>query len=154
MTSRAKLLFAALAMSGMAGAVYAQTPAAPAITPDSGQWHHHGRHGGMMMHALHQLNLTDAQKQSVHAIMATARTQAQAQRQSEGGPNIAALGNPGDPNHAAALQQLQTRMAARIQARDQIQTQIYGVLTADQKTQLASILAAKQARMAQHGSTG
>jgi Spy/CpxP family protein refolding chaperone len=96
------------------------------------------------------LNLTDAQKQSVHGILAKARTQFEAQHHKAAAPNFAALSNPGDPNHAAALQDLQTRMAARIQARDQVQQQIYGVLTANQKTQLASILAAKQARFAQH----
>ena len=166
MKSRAKWLWATLAMTGMAGTVFAQTTSSsgsaaatpPAVTagPGAGQWHHHHRDrmGGMMMHVLHQLNLTDAQKQSVHSILANARTQAQAQRKNAGPPNFAALANPGDPNHAAALQDFQSRMAARIQARDQIQQQIYGVLTADQKSQFAAILAAKQARMAQHSAAG
>ncbi len=162
MTSRSKWLLATLAMTGMTGVVYAQTPsnsgsvAAPPATsaPGVGHWHHRG-HGGPMMHVLHQLNLTDAQKQTVHTILANARTQAQAQRKTAGTPNFAALGNPGDPNHAAALQDFQNQMAARIQARDQIQSQIYGVLTADQKSQLASLLAAKQAKWAaQRSATG
>jgi protein CpxP len=161
MENRAKWLVVAAAMTGIAGAVYAQTTssgsntAANASTATGAQhWHHHGpMMGGMMLHALHQLNLTDAQKQSVHMILAQARTQFQAQRQNAGGANFAALANPGDPNHAAALQDLQTRMSARIQARDQIQQQIYGVLTADQKTQLASILAAKQAKFAQRSAS-
>ncbi len=162
MTSRAKWLLATLALTGMAGAVYAQTPndsgsvsAPPAASaPGGGHWHHRG-HGGPMMHMLHQLNLSDAQKQSVHSILVNARTQAQAQRKTAGTPNFAALANPGDPNHAAALQDFQSRMVARIQARDQIQIQIYGLLTADQKSQLASLLAAKQARWAaQRNATG
>ena len=106
-----------------------------------------------MMHTLHQLNLTDAQKQSVHSILASARAQFKAQRQSAGASNFAALANPGDPNHAAALQDLQSRVAARIQARDQVQQQIYGVLTPDQKNQLASIVAARQAKLAQHSAS-
>jgi Spy/CpxP family protein refolding chaperone len=162
MKNRAKWLMVALAMTGVAGGVYAQTTSdstgTAASSPATGgkHWHHHrgGMMGGMLMHSLHQLNLTDAQKQSVHGIMANARTQFQAQRQSGGAPNFAALSNPGDPNHAAALQDLQSRMTARIQARDQVQQQIYGVLTADQKTQLASIIAAKQAKMAAHNSAG
>jgi protein CpxP len=162
MKSRAKLLLAMLAMTGMAGAVYAQTTSSsssttatpPAATLGRGHWHHHGMRGGIMLHLLHQLNLTDAQKQSVHSILANARSQAEAQRKNAGVPNFAALANPGDPNHAAALQDFQTRLAARIQARDQIQQQVYGVLTADQKSQLASILAAKQAKMAQHSAAG
>jgi Spy/CpxP family protein refolding chaperone len=184
MNIRAKWLVAAAAMTGMAGAVYAQTqitsnpgdPAAssPSATGD-GHWGHdgrdddgwdHGGHdhhwrahhrhhphrpmmGGMMLHTLHELNLTEAQKQSVHGILANARTQFES-HQKAGAPNFAALANPGDANHAAALQALQARMTARIQAHDQVQQQIYGVLTASQKTQLASILAAKQAKFAQH----
>lgn len=169
MKNRAKWLLAALAMTGLAGAVYAQTTsntntsggtstsssAAPSSTAPGGMhWHHRGHGpGGFLEHALHQLNLSAAQQQSVHTILTNARTQFQAQRQSAGAPNFAALANPGDPNHAAALQDLQTRMAARIQAHDQVEQQIYGVLTADQKTQLASIIAAKQAKFAQHGAS-
>jgi Spy/CpxP family protein refolding chaperone len=163
MQTRAKWLIAAVAMSSVVGAAYAQsttsssstTPTTPA-TGQAGHWHHrgHGGIGGGLIHALHQLNLTAAQQQSVHSILANARTQAQAQRQTQGVPNVSALDNPGDPNHAAALQDLQTRLTARIQARDQIDQQIYGVLTADQKSQLASILAARQAKWAQHAATG
>jgi Spy/CpxP family protein refolding chaperone len=181
MKNRAKWLAVAVAMTGIAGAVYAQTTSNPnnPAASGGGQWRHdgydrhdgddhhwrghhhrHGHHGhrhhgpmmgGMMLHTLHQLNLTDAQRESVHGILAKARSQFQAQHQKGNAPpNFAALANPGDPNHAAALQALQARLTARIQARDQVQQQIYGVLTASQKTQLASILAAKQARFAQH----
>jgi periplasmic protein CpxP/Spy len=161
MKNRAKWLMVALALTGVAGGAYAQTSSssggtAANATNTSGQhWHHHhgGMMGGFMMHALHQLNLSDAQKQSVHGILASARTQAQAQRQATGAPNFSALANPGDPNHAAALQEMQTRMTARIQAREAVQQQIYGVLTASQKTQLASIIASKQAKWAQHGAS-
>jgi Spy/CpxP family protein refolding chaperone len=156
--AKAKWLMVALAMTGVAGGVYAQTSsssgtATTPAAPGGQHWHHHGgMMGGMLLHSLHQLNLTEQQKQSVHGILSSARTQLQAQHHSAGTANFAALANPGDPNHAAALQDLQSRMAARIQARDQIQQQIYGVLTQDQKTQLASIIAAKQAKMAAHNS--
>jgi len=159
MKNRAKWLIVALALTGVAGGVYAQTTTgsssgtAPDATTTGGKhWyrHHGGMRGGFLVHALHQLNLTDAQKQSVHGIIANARTQFKAQRQSAGSPNFAALANPGDPNHAAALQDMQSRMTANLQAREQVRQQIYGVLTADQKTQLTSIIAAKQAKMAQH----
>lgn len=160
MKNRAKWLVVALALTGAAGAVYAQTTAdstgsAPsAAAPGASHWHHHrGMMGGGMLHALHQLNLSDAQKQSVKQILVDARTQFKAQHQNAGTQDFAALSNPGDPNHAAALQNLQARMTAHIQARDQVQQQIYAVLTADQKTQLSSILAAQQAKMAQHGTT-
>jgi Spy/CpxP family protein refolding chaperone len=161
MKNRVKWLMVALALTGVAGGVYAQTTSSSGGTAASStatggrHWHHRqgGKMGGFMMHALRQLNLTPAQKQSVHGILASARTQAQAQRQSTGAPNFSALANPGDPNHGAALQDMQTRMTARIQAREAVQQQIYGVLTAEQKTQLASIIAAKQAKWAQHGAS-
>jgi protein CpxP len=163
MKNRVKWLMVALALAGVAGGAYAQTTSSSGGTAASGSttsgghqhWHHHrgGMMGGMMMHALHQLNLTDAQKQSVHSILTTARTNAQAQHQSGGAPNFAALSNPGDPNHSAAVQDMQARMTARIQAREAVQQQIYGVLTQDQKTQLASIIAAKQAKWAQHSAS-
>jgi Spy/CpxP family protein refolding chaperone len=161
MKNRAKWLMVALALTGVAGGVYAQTSsssggtAANSTNTSGKHWHHHhgGMMGGFMMHALHQLNLSAAQKQSVHGILASARTQAQAQRQGSGAANFSALANPGDPNHAAALQDMQTRMTARIQAREAVQQQIYAVLTADQKTQLASIIASKQAKWAQHGAS-
>lgn len=161
---RVKWLMVALALTGVAGGVFAQTPSSSSDTAASGtttggnhrHWHHHGggmMGGGMLVHSLHQLNLTDAQKQSVHSILTTARTNAKAQHQSAGTPNFAALANPGDPNHAAALQDMQSRMTARIQAREAVQQQIYGVLTTDQKTQLASIIAARQAKWAQRSAT-
>jgi protein CpxP len=158
MKNRVKWLMVALALTGVAGGAYAQTAstssggtAANATTPGGNHWHHHrgGMTGGFMMHALHQLNLTDAQKQSVHGILATAHSQAQAQRQSTGAANFAALANPGDPNHSAAVQEMQTRMSAHLQAQEAVTQQIYGVLTADQKAQLTSIIAARQVKWAQ-----
>lgn len=160
MKNRVKWMMVALALSGVAGGVYAQTTsgsgdAAPsATTPGGNRWHQHrGGSGGFMLHALHQLNLTDAQKQSIHTILAAARSQAQAERQSSGPANFAALANPGDPNHSAAVQEMQTRLSARVQAQEAVTQQVYAVLTADQKTQLTSLIAARQARWAQRSAS-
>jgi periplasmic protein CpxP/Spy len=163
MKNRAQWLMVALAMTGIAGAVVAQTTAstsdstASSATSGTRHWRHHGGGGMMggrgMLRAFHQLNLTAEQQASVKGILATAHTQAKARHQTASAPNFAALSNPGDPNHAAALQDLQARMSQHIQAQDQIQQQLYGVLTQAQKTQLASILAARQAKMAQHSAS-
>jgi Spy/CpxP family protein refolding chaperone len=159
MKNRAKWLMAAVALTGVAGAVYAQTSnSSDSASPgSSGAWHFQHRDGmmggGMMLHALQQLNLTDEQKQSVKTILTNARTQLKAQRHGASSSNFAALSNPGDPNHAAALQELEARVTAGIETRDQVRQQIYGVLTADQKTQFASIIAARQARMAQRNAS-
>ena len=109
--------------------------------------------GGGLLHALHQLNLTPAQQQSVHTILTAAHSQFAAERKAGGAPDFAALSNPGDPNYAAAKQDLQTRMANRIQEQTQTEQAIYKVLTPEQQQQLPTILANMKAKMAQHSST-
>ncbi|MFI4867743.1 MAG: Spy/CpxP family protein refolding chaperone [Steroidobacterales bacterium] len=163
MRNRTKWLMVALAMTGVAGAVMGQTsdssttPNASTGTAGAHHWRHHGP--GMMvtgglLHAVHQLNLTPAQQQSVHTILTAARSQFAAERKAGGGPDFTALSNPGDPNYATALQQLQTRMANRIQEQSQVQQALYKVLTPEQQQQLPQVLAAMKAKMAaQHGAT-
>jgi Spy/CpxP family protein refolding chaperone len=162
MKNRAKWLMVALAMTGVAGAVMGQTASssgsssgATTGTPGGHHWkHHHGMMaGGGLLHALHQLNLTPAQQQSVHTILTAARSQFAAERKAGGGPDFTALSNPGDPNYATAKQELQTRMANPIQEQTQTEEAIYKVLTTQQQQQLPGILANMKARMAQHTST-
>jgi Spy/CpxP family protein refolding chaperone len=162
MKNRAKWLMVALAMTGVAGAVVAQTSnssgsssGAATGTPGAHHWrHHHGMMaGGGLMHALHQLNLTPAQEQSVHTILTAARSQFAAERKAGGGPDFTALSNPGDPNYATAKQELQTRIANHIQEQTQTEQAIYKVLTPEQQQQLPGILASMKAKMAQHAST-
>jgi Spy/CpxP family protein refolding chaperone len=162
MKNRAKWLMVALAMTGVAGAVMGQTSGssgsssgASTATPGAQHWkHHHGMMaGGGLLHALHQLNLTPAQQQSVHTILTAARSQFAAERKAGGGPDFTALSNPGDPNYAAAKQDLQSRMANRIQEQTQTEQAIYKVLTTEQQQQLPVILANMKAKMAQHTTT-
>lgn len=160
MNTRVKWLVLALAMSGIAGGAIAQTsadpstpPAANSTGPGQRHWHHHGpgmMMGGGLLRAFRQLNLTAAQQQNVKSILQNAHQQFAAERQAGGGPDFSVLSNPGDPNYASAMQSLQSRMAERLQQRAQIQQQLYGVLTAEQKTQLPGILANMKAKMAQH----
>ena len=63
--------------------------------------------------------------------------------------DMSVLGNPGDPNYATALQSAKTMAATRLQNESEIQGQIYNVLTAQQKTQLPTVLAAMKAQAAQ-----
>lgn len=159
MKNRAKWLMVALAMTGIAGAVMGQsnsdaaTPNAAAGTAGARHWHHRGQGmmlGGGLLHAMHQLNLTPAQQQSVHTIMAAAHSQFAAERTAGGRPDFTVLSNPGDPNYASALQQLQTRLANRIQEQSQTEQALYKVLTSEQQQQLPQILAAMRAKMTQH----
>ena len=108
---------------------------------------------GGLLHALHQLNLTPAQQQSVHTILTAAHSQFAAERRAGGRPDFAVLSNPGDPNYATALQDLQTRLATRIQEQSQTELALYKVLTPAQQQQLPQVLATMKAKMARHSTT-
>lgn len=155
------LLVAAIASIGTAAAVATAaettTPAAASTAAPSpgGQHHWRGHHGGMLvgltLRASKQLNLTAEQQASIKSILSAARTQQKAaMAAAQGGPvDLATLGNPGDPNYAAALQSAKTLAANRIQHESELQGQIYNVLTPEQKTQLPTILAGMKAKAAQ-----
>lgn len=93
--------------------------------------------------ALRQLDLTDAQKQSARSILEGAREQAKAQRQAAP-TDLVALGNPADPNHAAAVAAAKTRADARIQQMSDVQQQLYALLTPAQQAKLPALLAELQ----------
>jgi Spy/CpxP family protein refolding chaperone len=153
-----------LAMAGIASATgiasaadttNAQTaaPATTATTPAAGH-ERHRHHGGMLvgmtLHAAKQLNLTAEQQATIKTIMSNAHAQAKAARASGRAPlDITVLGNPGDPNYATALQGAKTLAATRIQTESELQGQIYNVLTAQQKAQLPTVLAAMKAKAAE-----
>ena len=146
------LLLVATATVGAGAAVAAAstttTPAAATTTtaPVTGgkHWHHGHRGGGMlvgvMLRATRQLNLTSDQEASIKSILSTARAQHKA---AAGAANVdlMTLANPGDPNYAAALQNAKAAASARLQNEVEVQSQIYNVLTADQKAKLPQVLA-------------
>jgi Spy/CpxP family protein refolding chaperone len=144
------LLLVATATVGAGAAVAAvsttTTPAAAtaAAAPAPGGKHWHHRHGGMlvgvMLRATHQLNLTAEQQTTIKGILSSAR----AQHESAAGTasfDVMTLANPGDPNYATALQNAKTAAATRLQNQVELQSQIYNVLTADQKAKLPQVLA-------------
>jgi Spy/CpxP family protein refolding chaperone len=149
---KSNLRYAALAVAlvglgiGMAGAAGAQTPsnsAAPSGAP-AGHWHARGSGMlGMTLRAARQLNLTPEQQQSIKGLLATAR----AQRRGAATGDPAVLGNPGDPNYAAAVQSAKTAATSRIDSEMALQAQIYDVLTPAQKQQLPQVLASIKAKM-------
>ncbi len=120
-------------------------------------WHHHEMRGAGhgpagepgLMGVLGQLDLTPAQKDQVHGIMAGAHAQMQSDRQGELA-ELPALGNPGDPQHAAAVQSAQKRAVDRVQHWSSIEQQVYGILTPAQQGQLPKLLTKMQQRMSQH----
>jgi Spy/CpxP family protein refolding chaperone len=146
------LLLVATATVGAGAAVAAvsttTTPTAAATTtapaPGGRHWHHGHRGGGMlvgvMLRATKQLNLTADQQASIKTILSTARAQAKAAVGS-GNVDMLTLANPGDPNYATALQNAKTAAATHLQNEVELQSQIYNVLTADQKAKLPQVLA-------------
>jgi Spy/CpxP family protein refolding chaperone len=153
------LLLVATASVG-AGAAFAAadatstTTAASATAPAPGGRHWHRHHGGMlvgiMLRAAHQLNLTPDQQASIKSILSNARSQRQAA--GTAGTNAvdwSVLANPGDPGYATALQSAKTAAAARFQNEVELQSQIYNVLTADQKAKLPQVLAEMKSKAEQ-----
>jgi Spy/CpxP family protein refolding chaperone len=147
---------AALPLIAFTGALQAEGTAPDAATPAAPMhWHHHGMHGPGpagepgMMSVLSQLDLTQAQKDQIHGIVASEHAQMKSERQGEIA-DLPALGNPGDPQHAAAVQSAQKRAADRIQHWNGIEQQVYGILTPAQQAQLPKLLTAMQQHMSQH----
>lgn len=116
-------------------------------------WHHHHR-GGVLMHELKALDLSEAQKASIKTLCQNTRQQlkpqfeaVRAQRQAF---NAATPGSPEFQNAAAALAQAASAAAgARVQQEAELRTQVYALLNDAQKQQLATLQAQHQARIAQ-----
>jgi Spy/CpxP family protein refolding chaperone len=106
--------------------------------------HHSAEHGpggmilGTTLQATKKLNLTAAQKSQIKTIMHTAHEQ---EKEQMGKMDPAVLGDPSNPGYSAAVQSLKSGAADRIQRETEVQSQIYNVLTPDQKAKLPSVLA-------------
>ena len=151
------LLLVAAASLG-AGAVVAtaatttSTGTTTTTTAGTGRhWHH--RHGGMLvgtlLRATHQLNLTADQQTQIKGILSAARNQ----HTTTPTTDMTVLGNPGDPNYAAALEGARSQASTRLQREIELQGQIYNVLTPDQKTKLPQVLAAMKTKAEQRRAT-
>ena len=100
----------------------------------------------MLMRAAQQLNLSDEQQQSMQTVVSNFKAQHQAD-QNGSGLDLTVLGNPGDPKYAAAVQNAKTLAAQRIQRESELQSQLYNVLTPEQKAKLPQVLADMKAQM-------
>lgn len=135
--------------AGAVGTASAQS-SAPIATPQQGphrgHFHHFGgRFVGTLLRATTQLGLTAQQQQSIRDILQSAR-QGHQRGAVPQGPGMTVLGNPGDPNFAAAVQNEQSKAQVRIQEETALAGQIYGVLTPTQQQQLPTVLASLQAK--------
>ncbi|HEX4025732.1 MAG TPA: hypothetical protein VHX52_13670 [Steroidobacteraceae bacterium] len=107
---------------------------------------------GMLDHpllgAFRRLDLTTDQRQKIRTVLMTARRQGMPRGAAAQG-DFTALINPGDPNHARAVQAAKDRASQRIQQASQTEQDLYNVLTAQQKTQLTQTFAQMRTRMQQ-----
>jgi Spy/CpxP family protein refolding chaperone len=117
-----------------------------------GAWHRHSHHeigggfDGAFGAALKQLDLSDAQQQSIHSIFNAAHPSMQAgHADTHGALQAFATALPDDPNYpqllADAIRESQQFAAQRVQHLSDIRTQLYAVLTPEQKKKLPGLLA-------------
>ncbi len=155
MARNAPLIIAlSAALATLPGTASMQSAVAAASSTDTGftgvpgprRAHRAGPMLTVFLHAAHQLNLSADQKQGIRGLLDRAR----AQRRAQGPfPDWAALADPGDPGHAAAVQAAQARLSARIEADSELEGRIYDLLTPQQKAQLPQVLASMRARWQQ-----
>jgi len=124
------------------------TPAAPGASSAHGSAHF--RHRQPFAHLLHKLNLSAQQKGEIHTLVAQNRSE-RSSLMSSARTNHAALEStsPTDSSYASLVATAQANASAAVEARANLWSQIYGVLTPDQKAQIPGIVAAEQARRAQ-----
>ena len=154
------LLEAAVAASAPPPPAGSEGPAAhgPMDGPMHGTMHGHGRgpmhgHAAMMggpgmqfMHVLHALDLSEAQRDKVHALLGEEHEKMGPA--AEGTPaDFVALGNPGDPKHGAAVEAAKQRAVAHVQHFAELEQKVYALLTPEQQARLPALLADEQKQM-------
>jgi len=146
-------LFGVLALALAAGLAFAQA--------EGGKMQHHGMgmHGGFMGGGmgfpLHALNLTDDQKTQVKQIMQTEKPNIKPlmQQEFQAHQQMMQLVTSGkfDQTQATALatQEAQTHIQMQVE-HAKIASQIYSLLSSDQKAKVADMMAKHQERMQEH----
>jgi len=133
-------LIATLALSGV---VFAGQGPAP-------EGHGHGRHGpgrgGPYLHELRELDLSDAQRTQIKGFFEAGREQGQASREAQRELHRSYdLAVPGSSEFRTLTAKLADAEAAEARERvlktAELRSQVYGVLTPAQRTQLAAELA-------------
>jgi len=146
---RTSILAACAALTIAGGIAYAG-----ADGKDAGQHqgHHMHRHGGPhgatpLMGTLRKLDLTDEQKQSIRSVFENTQQQRQALRdQRRSNRTSLASTMPDDPKYPALIAAQKQLAADAIQQSSDTQTQVYALLTPEQKAQIPQLLAERKAR--------
>ncbi len=114
----------------------------------------HGRHGGMLKHMTRELNLTEAQQAQIKSIMMAEKTKIQPLkqqlRQNEQAEN-AAINGTFDQAQATAFAGKQTQiMRDLIVEKERAKSQVYAVLTPDQRQKALQLMQERPERWEQH----
>lgn len=149
---RFRFLIAALAV--MLGAAIAKSQTADTTTPPAGHGHRYGMRGPMMGFPFKQLDLTDAQRSQMKAVMHKERASMKPLMQqlhqmnqelkqySEGTYEEAKV-------QALISQQAQILVQMKVQE-TRIHNELFQLLTPEQQTKMKEIEANREARMQQH----
>jgi len=143
-------ILAACAVMTLAGGVANATDAAqraPAERHGQMQRHGHHRGGSALMSTLKQLDLTAQQQQSVRSVFQSNADQRKALGQQRRA-NREALAStmPDDPKYPALIEERKQLAAQSIQQSSDTESQIYALLTTEQKAKVPQLLAERKAR--------
>jgi periplasmic protein CpxP/Spy len=131
--------------AGLAGTAYAQGP---------GHGHGFGRHGGMLQHMAKQLNLTEAQQGQIKAIMQGERGKMQPLqqqlRQNEQAQDAATTGDFNELQARAFAQKQTQIMNDLIVEKQRMKSQIYAVLTPEQRQKALQLMQQREQRHQEH----
>ena len=137
-------LLASVVGLGLAEAAAAEGPQRPAMQGAM----HGGRHHMPLLRILKQLDLTPEQEQSVRSILESSAQRRDAFREKQRATLEALLKTmPDDPNYPALIAEQKQLAADAIQFGSEIHSQIYDLLTPEQKAKVPELLAEMKARM-------
>src|SRR5262249_46430086 len=145
----------AVALALFAGFAIAEEGQGDGSQMHHGMMMHHGFMGEGMGLPLHQLNLTDDQKTQIHQIMKNehANIKPLMQQEFQAHQQMIQLVTSGsfDQQKAAAIaaQESQTHVALEVE-HAKIASQVYALLSSDQKAKVADMIAKHQQRMQEH----
>jgi periplasmic protein CpxP/Spy len=112
--------------------------------------HGYGDSSSMLMGMLKELELTDAQQQSIRAVIDGNAAQRDALRERQRANREAlATTMPDNPDYPALIESQKQLAVDAIQRASETHTQIYNLLTAEQKARVPELIAQRKARWAE-----
>jgi protein CpxP len=147
---KSSVLAACAALTLAGGVVYA-TESGNQNEAKASHMHRHSQRGSALMSTLKQLNLTPEQQQSVRSVFQNNADQHKTlSEQRRANRQALASTLPDDPKYPGLIEERKRLATESIQQRSDTETQIYALLTPEQKAQVPQLLAERKARWEQH----